>query len=103
MLYLNHNKLTSLPDSLGFLKQLQILEVAHNCLNSLPESVFLLPHLCRLDLRENSALTLRKLPIAIIETPMLETLLMDDSQLSCVPEDVVEKGTQGILAFLAEG
>ncbi|KAJ1525284.1 hypothetical protein ONE63_010107 [Megalurothrips usitatus] len=102
MLYLNNNKLTSLPDCFGSLKQLQILEVAKNKLQSIPGSLCLVPYLAKLDLRENPSLTLRKLPPFLSQVPMLETLLMDDSQLSCVPEDVVEKGTQGLLSLLAE-
>lgn len=100
---MSNNKLESLPDCFSSLKQLQILEVAHNRLKLVPDALCQLPHLAKLDLRENSSLTLRKLPPAITQTPMLDTLLMDHSQLSCVPEDVVEKGTQGLLAFLAEG
>ncbi|XP_034255133.1 E3 ubiquitin-protein ligase LRSAM1-like isoform X4 [Thrips palmi] len=102
MLNLNNNKLTNLPDCFTSVNKLQSLEVAQNQLRSIPESLCWLPHLTKLDLRENSALTLRKLPPTITQTPMLETLLMDDSQLSCVPEDIRENSTQSILAFFAE-
>ncbi|XP_052122220.1 E3 ubiquitin-protein ligase LRSAM1 isoform X3 [Frankliniella occidentalis] len=102
MLFLNNNKLNSLPDCFDSLKQLQVLEVAQNKLRSIPLSLCKALHLTKLDLRENSDLTLRKLPPSIIEMPMLETLLMDESQLSCVPENIVEKGTRGILSFFAE-
>ncbi|KAK3932095.1 E3 ubiquitin-protein ligase LRSAM1 [Frankliniella fusca] len=102
LLYLSNNKLTSLPDCFDSLKHLQVLEVAQNKLRSIPLSLCKASHLTKLDLRENSDLTLRKLPPSIVEMPMLETLLMDSSQLSCIPENIVEKGTQGLLSFLAE-
>lgn len=102
MLNLNNNKLVNLPDCFASVNKLQTLEVAQNQLRSIPESLCWLPHLSKLDLRGNSTLTLRKLPPAITQTPMLETLLLDVSQLSSVPEDIRES-TQSILAFFAEG
>jgi len=103
VLNVSDNHFRHLPPWIGSLERLSSLAVANNKLSELPESLGTLKHLVRLDVRGNTKLTLRKLPAGLARVPPLEELIMDESQLGCVPQDAVEKGTPGLLAILAEG
>ncbi|MBA7578673.1 hypothetical protein ES708_20538 [subsurface metagenome] len=66
-----HNKLTTLPESIGNLKSLQTLYLDHNELTTLPESIGDLISLQKLSLNSNKLMTL---PGSIGKLTSLQTL-----------------------------
>jgi len=84
-LSLRHIGLTTLPESLGQLTQLQTLDLRRNQLTSLPESLGQLVQLQTLKLRRND---LTKLLESLGQLAQLQTLGLSGNQLTSLPESL---------------
>ena len=82
-LYLDRNKLSRLPKSIGKLKALMVFHVSHNCLVSFPDEIEEMSSLCHLSASDNY---ISELPAGFgrLGGRML-TLEMDGNMLSGVP------------------
>ena len=80
---LSGNQLTSVPEALGQLSQLQRLDLSSNRLTSVPEALGQLSQLQRLDLSSNR---LTSVPEALGQLSQLQQLYLSDNQLTSVPE-----------------
>ena len=101
VLYVQHNKLKKIPESVGNLRKLQNLNLSHNNVKELPASLAKLPRLRSLDLRSNPKLT--KLVKTLAEVRSLEKLLLDAKVFQYPSADVCEGGTEKIMKFLCKG
>jgi Leucine-rich repeat (LRR) protein len=84
-LYLENNKLISLPESIGRLVNLNILNLYENQLTTLPESIGDLVKLRYLSLANNRIISL---PESIGRLINLETLFLDNNQLTVLPKSI---------------
>ncbi|MHA1821636.1 MAG: leucine-rich repeat domain-containing protein [Promethearchaeota archaeon] len=84
-LYLYNNELSSLPERIGDLTNLQRLDLSGNQLSSLPESIGALKNLKELYLTLNQ---LSSLPESIGALKNLKELWINDNQLSSLPESI---------------
>lgn len=101
VLRIDHNELTSLPDEIGSLSNLEQLSVSSNILKALPDTICNLSKLQLLDIRKNS---LRSLPMTIYQNRCLQSLRLDeDCEWIRPPRAVVIEGTQAILSYFAQG
>ncbi len=99
-LYLNKNQLSELPPDLGRLTSLQKLDLDENQLSELPPELGQLTNLQELYLNKNQ---LCELPPELGRVTSLQTLrLENNSDLLTPPPEIVEQGTQAMLAFLRE-
>ena len=80
---LDNNELSSLPESLSSLKKLQYLRLSNNQLSSLPESLSKLRNLRSLALDNNQ---LSSLPESLSLLKNLQRLDLDNNELSSLPE-----------------
>jgi len=80
---LNGMKLTELPESIGQLTQLQLLNLSNNQLTTLPESMGGLMQLQSLTLSFNQ---LMKLPDSLGKLTQLQSLALSKNQLTIIPE-----------------
>ena len=87
MLYLNGNSLTSVPESLGKLSQLAVLDLSDNSLTSVPESLGNLSQLTTLSLRNNE---LTSVPESLGKLSELTGLYLNNNSLTSVPESLVK-------------
>ncbi|KAI4795164.1 hypothetical protein KUCAC02_031599 [Chaenocephalus aceratus] len=98
---LHDNKLTSLPEDIGKLASLQILNVEKNRLKALPESIGELRLLQTLNLKGNS---LSELPSTVGSLRSLRTLDLSDNNIVQLPKALVYirtlEGTESIQRFL---
>jgi Leucine-rich repeat (LRR) protein len=85
ILYLNHNQLESLPDSIGNLANLQELHVNHNQLESLPNNIGNLANLQELYVHNNQ---LESLPNNIGNLANLQKLYLEYNQLESLPDNI---------------
>ncbi|MEK7399563.1 MAG: COR domain-containing protein, partial [Candidatus Poribacteria bacterium] len=83
------NRLTSLPESIGQLTQLQILSAKNNQLTSLPESIGQLAQLKLLDASNNR---LTNLPESIENLTSLEILRLSGNDALNLPKEVIDSG-----------
>ena len=99
-LYLNHNNLTRLPESIRELKQLQILDLTKNRLVELPAEIGMLTNLRSLCLFDNH---LQDLPSEVGYLYRLENLGIAGNPL---PQSLIaklkEKGTKELIRCLIE-
>jgi len=79
------NALTTLPESIVKLKSLQVLSLINNKLNPLPESITKLKSLQSLYLGWNQ---LRTLPESIVNLSSLKSLWLPFNQLTTLPESI---------------
>ena len=86
-LHLNHNQLTSLPRSIGQLSKLKKLNLDHNQLTSLPESIGQLSHLKFLTLRHNG---LTSLPESVGQLSSLVGLYLNHNGSPAYPNQLVD-------------
>jgi internalin A len=85
MLYLSGNQLSTLPDAIGQLSELQTLDLSDNQLSTLPDAIGQLSQVQTLDLSGNQLSTL---PDAIGQLSQLQTLDLHSNPLSTLPETV---------------
>ncbi len=119
-LYVRNNQLTELPDWIGQLRNLKELRVYKNQLTELPATIGQLSNLTWLDVSSNQ---LTELPATIGQLSNLEWLNVSNNQLTELPDwigqlsnlkklnlngnplqtpprEIVEQGTQAVLAYL---
>jgi len=82
---LSRFRLNKLPESLGTLKQLQVLNLANNHITILPGFLRELTHLRELYLRN---VPLRELPEWIVELNQLQVLALVDTQITSLPDSL---------------
>lgn len=99
-LYLNNNKLASLPEAIKELKYLSFLDISLNALHALPEWVGLLSFLKELLLFDNH---IEALPPQLGTLARLEVIGLQGNPL---PEEIMtkfnESGTRGLIVHLRE-
>ena len=98
-LYLDSQGLTSLPKELFKLKNLTELWLSNNKLKIVPEELVQLKKLTRLVLSKNQ---LTSIPKKLGKIKNLKDLSLDKNPLESPPPEVIEQGTQAILAYLRE-
>ncbi|HEY0076553.1 MAG TPA: COR domain-containing protein [Abditibacteriaceae bacterium] len=84
-LYLSSNQLTELPDSLCQLKQLRGLYLAYNHIATLPQEIGQLAKLESLDLSRNALTTC---PDSLVQLSQLKSLHLYDNQLTWLPDNI---------------
>ncbi|GLD51859.1 E3 ubiquitin-protein ligase LRSAM1 isoform X1, partial [Lates japonicus] len=97
ILNVEKNRLKALPDSIGDLRLLQTLSLKGNYLSELPSSVGSLHSLRTLDVSDNNIVQLPK-ALAYIRT--LESFTLDAVVMSYPPASVCTEGTESIQRFL---
>jgi len=85
LLELRRNQLSSLPESFGNLQNLQGLHLSNNQISSLPESIGNLQNLQNLVLSSNQLTTL---PDSFGNLQNLQNLVLSSNQLSSLPESI---------------
>ena len=85
ILDLRNDKIKSIPESIGQLPNLTILELGDNNITSLPESIGNLSQLTRLDLENNK---LRALPESIGNLSQLTFLHLNNNKITALPESI---------------
>ncbi|EGE00312.1 glucose-repressible alcohol dehydrogenase transcriptional effector [Trichophyton tonsurans CBS 112818] len=99
-LYLNHNKLKTLPRKIGQLKNLTHLDVSSNELTEIPEEIGMLTNLKRLLLFDNN---LQTLPFEMGYLCELETLGVEGNPLNDVLKSrIMQEGTKALIKYLKE-
>ena len=84
-LYLNDHDINEIPESIGAMTELQVLELAGNNISSLPETIGQLSNLRDLDLTDNK---ISRLPNSFTELQGLETLYLKNNPIR---KDIVDK------------
>jgi len=99
-LYIASNKLTSLPASLGELRQLRLLEASNNQLSELPPELGMCTFLRQLLLFNNN---IRSLPCELGSLHHLEMLGIEGNPLNMeMKKEIMEKGTKSLITYLRE-
>ncbi|KAL2380302.1 Glucose-repressible alcohol dehydrogenase transcriptional effector [Blastomyces dermatitidis] len=99
-LYLNHNKLKTLPPTIGQLKSLTHLDVSGNELTELPEEIGMLINLKKLLLFDNN---LHSLPYEMGYLYQLDTLGIEGNPLNDVFKSrIMQEGTKALITYLKE-
>lgn len=89
----SNNNLSSMPDSLGNLKNLQHLHLAWNRLTRIPSFVFELPALQKLVIYDTA---IREIPPQILRLPQLKELVFRSDTIESPPPEVAAKGLEAI-------
>ncbi|XP_078620301.1 uncharacterized protein LOC144887164 [Branchiostoma floridae x Branchiostoma japonicum] len=87
----------SLPDSVGELEQLTYLNITGNRFTSVPEQIMNLPNIEKLDMSDNN---ISSLPLTLSRLAKLGDMNISGNPLTCPPPDVCEKGTAAMMDFL---
>lgn len=90
----SNNKMTSLPRTLGYLKNLRVLNVSHNQLETVPDTIAFLSKLVALNVAHNN---MTALPSAIGLLPKLAVLIVNDNKLTSIPREVAN--LQGLISL----
>lgn len=98
-LFLSHNVIEILPESINKLTNLGLLDVSHNKLKRIDQIGFM-PNLRILNISGNANLT--KLPIQLTTCDSLVDIVLDAEFILYPPADVIESGTAEILKYLLE-
>lgn len=99
-LYLNHNKLKSLPPAIGQLQKLTHLDLSGNELTELPEEIGMLTNLNKLYLFDNN---LHTLPYEMGYLYKLDTLGVEGNPLNDVLKShIMKDGTKALIRYLKE-
>ncbi|EEP75764.1 conserved hypothetical protein [Uncinocarpus reesii 1704] len=99
-LYLNHNKLKTLPPSIGELKSLTHLDVSSNELTEIPEEIGMLTNLKKLLLFDNN---LQTLPYELGCLYQLDTLGIEGNPLADILKSrIMQEGTKSLIKYLKE-
>ncbi|PYH84505.1 glucose-repressible alcohol dehydrogenase transcriptional effector [Aspergillus uvarum CBS 121591] len=99
-LYLNHNKLKTLPPAIGQLRKLTHLDLSSNDLTELPEEIGMLTSLKQLLLFDN---TIRTLPYEMGYLYRLEMLGIEGNPLNDVLKtQIIKEGTRALIKYLRE-
>lgn len=85
LLFLQDNRLKSLPEQLLDLKELKLLQLAGNELTALPANIGELEALLMLELSDNA---LEELPASLVKLERLEGLSMVENNLKTLPSDI---------------
>ncbi|XP_051114829.1 plant intracellular Ras-group-related LRR protein 4-like [Andrographis paniculata] len=124
ILTIRYNNIKQLPTTMASLSSLRQLDVSFNEIESIPESLCFATTLVKLDISNNFA-DLQSLPRSIGNLEMLEELLCHNNQIRVLPEsfgmlnrlrvlnvegnplaipprDVIEKGAQAVVHYMAE-
>ncbi|KAG9279266.1 volume-regulated anion channel subunit LRRC8D-like [Astyanax mexicanus] len=80
-----HNRVLSLPSSVGVLRSLEVLDLAHNQLQNLPPALFTLHRLRRLLLAGN---LLEELPVEVGALTLLTELDLTGNRLESLPREL---------------
>lgn len=97
-LHLGNNRIQSL--SAEFLKSIpsiSVLDVRDNKISSLPEEITVLQNLQRLDLTNND---LSSLPYKLGTLANLKSLILEGNPLRSIRRDIINRGTMGLLKYL---
>jgi hypothetical protein len=86
-LILSNNLLQTIPNSIGNIISLKILDLHNNKLNSLPESIGNLVNLISLDLDDNSLITL---PESLVNLSKLKTLGLTNNKVIKLPNQMTK-------------
>ncbi|KAG2374898.1 hypothetical protein C9374_010272 [Naegleria lovaniensis] len=84
-LFLSHNSITEIPDSIGDLPLLKSLILDNNHISQIPYSISKLKHLTELDLNHNR---ISEFPDALLELESLHSLDISSNLLNTIPLDV---------------
>ncbi|XP_042040442.1 plant intracellular Ras-group-related LRR protein 4-like [Salvia splendens] len=124
ILTLRYNNIRQLPTTMASLLRLRQLDVSFNELEAIPESLCFATTLVKMDVSNNFA-DLQALPRSIGNLEMLEELMSNNNQIRALPNsfgmltrlrvlnvdgnplvvpprDVVEKGAQAVVGYMAE-
>ncbi|HBG28529.1 MAG: hypothetical protein A2Y10_11365 [Planctomycetes bacterium GWF2_41_51] len=93
------NKLTKLPSELGNLVKLKELYLYSNNITTLEPSIVHLKKLKKLYLHKNRLFTI---PQELGQLQNIRELSLKNNPLESPPQDVIQRGTQAILAYLRE-
>lgn len=99
-LYLNNNQLKKLPNSLGSLKSLRILNVSNNSLRNLPNEIGDLSSLRTLIVTGNPDLNHLPHSVCRLRTTKLQ---LDAANFIYPPTEVVENGMESIMKYICHG
>ncbi|XP_019617594.1 PREDICTED: uncharacterized protein LOC109464924 [Branchiostoma belcheri] len=97
VLDLRESGLESLPDGVGELSELLELNIAGNRFTSVPEQIMNLSNIRQLHLSDNR---ISRLPLTLSRMARLVEMNMKDNPLTYPPPDVCEKGTAAIMDFV---
>ncbi len=98
-LFLNDNKLTSLPEGLFSLTKLTRLDISNNMLTKLPGQIGQLLQLVELNASNNR---LRELPCETGRLFRLKILQLDGNAIVSPSQNVMKQSTEAITAYLRE-
>ncbi|XP_035677918.1 uncharacterized protein LOC118416780 [Branchiostoma floridae] len=97
VLDLQNSSLASLPDSVGELMQLRHLNISANKFTSVPDSIMNLSNLEKLNMSGNR---ISHLPLTLIRLAKLKDMGISENPLTYPPPDVCRIGTAAIMDFL---
>ncbi|XP_035660896.1 uncharacterized protein LOC118405500 [Branchiostoma floridae] len=97
VLDLQYSGLESLPGGIGELEQLGYLNIAGNKFTSVPEQIMMLSNIGKLILSDNK---ISRLPVTLSRLATLKDMNITGNPLTYPPADVCKKGTAAIMDFL---